>query len=97
MLPFEQLKAHQVQVDGVGVLGGVDEFPNFHGAEDGLLSHWLPPVSAVESSITMALVFGSMYSSSVSVRVLTAADRGILSMRRSVVGSLKKVLRRRGC
>ena len=47
-LTLEDLKAHEVQVDRVRVLGHVEKLPHLHRAELRLLRHGVVPVRAVE-------------------------------------------------
>src|SRR5580658_11225811 len=44
----EQLKTDQVQMDGVQILRGVDQFPNLDGIEPRRLGYLVMPVLAVE-------------------------------------------------
>ena len=51
----EDLEADQVEMDGVGVVGEVDELPDLGGVEDGLFGDGLVPGGVVEQHAHGAL------------------------------------------
>ena len=48
MLAVENLEAHRVQVNGVRVVGGIDEAPDLGAVEGGLFGDGIVPVATVQ-------------------------------------------------
>ena len=72
---IENLKPHQVQVNGMRIVGEIHEFPDFGGAEHRLLGDRHVPGRVVQQH-PHGLGHLLVYSSSVSRRVFTAEDSG---------------------
>ena len=81
----ENLKSNQVKMDGMRVIRGVDQAPDFGAADDGVLGDRHVPMRVVQQKRT-EFPWPFLYSTSVSSRVFTARDSGVLGTGRRAAG-----------
>ncbi len=76
LLAVENLKLHQMQVDRMRILGGVEQFPDFDSAKSGIFGYRVVPVKPVEKHSPSSRRSSLLFSMSGSRRLaffLTAA------------------------